>query len=196
MLTAATAPKERLLGTGIVIPGPFGKTGLSGRSSDLTGWETLDAYALFKSTLGGTIELSNDANAAALAESLTGAARGVSSYAYLYFGKGLGLGIVNDGRLIPGAFGNAGEVGHIPVLGPDGMVPLESLLSRMSIEARLGNGSLLDLEQLNKMFEQGDSGDLKNWMNQAADALGQAVLILENLLDPQTIILGGAMPAG
>ncbi|MEP1931326.1 MAG: ROK family transcriptional regulator [Roseibium sp.] len=194
MLDAEAAPKDRLLGTGVVIPGPFGKTGISGRNSDLTGWETTNAKTLFETVLGGTVELSNDANAAALAESLTGVAQGIGSYAYLYFGKGLGLGIINDGRLVSGAFGNAGEVGHIPVMGVDGMTPLENVLSRMSIQARIGGNIPLDLDHLDALFQSGNE-ELSKWLTQAAIALGQAVVILENLLDPQTIILGGAMPA-
>ncbi len=194
MLDAEAAPENRLLGTGIVVPGPFGKTGLSGRSSDLPGWETTDARTLFETVLGGTVELSNDANAAALAENLTGVAQGIGSYAYLYFGKGLGLGIIDDGRLVSGAFGNAGEVGHIPVMGPDGMTPFENLLSRMSIQSHIGGDAPLDLDCLDTLFQDGDQ-TLREWLDQAAIALGQAVLILENLLDPQTIILGGAMPA-
>ncbi|MES0883504.1 ROK family transcriptional regulator [Roseibium sp. SCP14] len=193
MLEAAGVVDDRLLGTGIVMPGPFGKTGLSGRSSDLQGWEDTNARALFETTLGGAIELSNDANAAALSERLTGVAQGIGSYAFVYFGKGLGLGIISEGRLVSGAFGNAGEVGHVPVLGPGGPVPLESMLSRVSIQSLIGGSDPLDLETLDRLFRERDSR-LLDWLSRAAEALGQAVLLLENILDPQTIILGGAMP--
>lgn len=193
MLASSSVSMNAILGTGIVMPGPFGDTGLSGRSSDLQGWENVDALPLFKETLGGVVELSNDANAAALSENLTGLAQGISCYAYIYFGRGLGLGIVQDGRLVSGAFGNAGEVGHIPVHGPGGPVPLESLLSRDSIQAFIGCDEPLDLDQLSELFSARDPR-LIDWLDRAAKALGHAVLTLENLLDPQTIILGGAMP--
>ena len=193
LLKAASVPEKRLLGTGIVMPGPFGKTGLSGRSTDLKGWENTDARALFEHVLGGQVELSNDANAAALSENLTGVAQGTSSYAYIYFGRGVGLGIVADGRLVSGAFGNAGEVGQIPVSGRDGLVPLESLLSRDSLQAAIGGEQALGLEELASLFDEGDPR-LTRWIETAVGALGQALPILENLLDPQTVILGGAMP--
>lgn len=193
MLTSSCVSMNAVLGTGIVMPGPFGDTGLSGRSSDLKGWENVDALHLFKEALGGDIALSNDANAAALSENLTGLAQGIGCYAYIYFGRGLGLGIVQDGRLVSGAFGNAGEVGHIPVQGPDGPVPLESLLSRDSIQAFIGSDDPLNLDQLSALFAENDPR-LLEWLHQAASALGHATLTLENLLDPQTIILGGAMP--
>jgi len=193
LLKAASVPEQRLLGTGIVMPGPFGKTGLSGRSTDLKGWEATDARALFENVLGAPVELSNDANAAALSESLNGVAQGTGSFAFIYFGRGVGLGIVNDGRLVTGAFGNAGEVGQIPVAGGQGLVPLESLLSRDSLQSSLGDAQMLGLEELADLFDKGDPG-LTRWLESAAHALGQAVPILENLLDPRTIILGGAMP--
>ena len=194
MLAAAGVQEDRLLGTGIVMPGPFGNTGLTGRSSDLPGWETVDPKALFNDHLGGMVELSNDANAAALSERVSGIAQGVESYAYIYFGRGLGLGIINDGSLVTGAFGNAGEVGHIPVSSSKGIVPLESLLSRISIQDFLGETNKLDLDQLHRLYRNGDPR-LSDWLASATSALDQAVLILENILDPQTIILGGAMPA-
>ena len=194
MLADAGVEEERLLGTGVVMPGPFGKTGLTGRSSDLQGWENTDTQALFEERLGGTVALSNDANAAALSERLTGVAQGIGSYAFVYFGKGLGLGLISEGRLITGAFGNAGEIGHVPVLGPDGLVPLESVLSRVSIQSHLGDRNPLDLGALERLYQRQDERIL-DWLTSASDALGQAVLLLENMLDPQTIILGGAMPA-
>ncbi len=192
LLRSAAITEDMLLGTGIVMPGPFGRTGLSGRSTDLKGWEVTDALTLFKDALGGPVELSNDANAAALSENLAGVAQGIGSFAFLYFGRGLGLGIVNGGRLVSGAFGNAGEAGHMPVHGPDGLVPLETLLSRDSIQAHIG-GETLDLESLSRLFDDHDHR-LADWLDRAGQALAQAVLTLENLLDPQTIILGGAMP--
>ncbi|MCV0426206.1 MAG: ROK family transcriptional regulator [Roseibium sp.] len=193
MLTEAGVATQRLLGTGVVMPGPFGKTGLTGRSSDLQGWENTDAQVLFENRLGGTVALSNDANAAALSERLTGVAQGIGSYAFVYFGKGLGLGLISEGRLISGAFGNAGELGHVPVLGPNGLVPLESILSRVSIQSHIGEEKPLDLGALERLFQQRDDRMLE-WLSNAASALGQAVLQLENILDPQTVILGGAMP--
>lgn len=193
MIASSPITLDAILGNGIVMPGPFGDTGLSGRSSDLKGWENTDAQSLFKETLGGVVELSNDANAAALSESLTGVAQGIGCYAFLYFGRGLGLGIVQDGRLVSGAFGNAGEVGHIPFPGPNGPAPLESLLSRDSIQTYIGSKSPIDLDGISDLFSAQDQR-LADWLERAANALGHAVLTLENLLDPQTIILGGAMP--
>lgn len=197
MLDKAGLPRDRLLGAGIVMPGPFGETGLSGHRSDLPLWQKLDARARFKEALGLPIELSNDANAAAMAERIGGVAQGVASYAYLYFGAGLGLGLVSQGRLIAGAFGNAGEIGHIPVQTAQGLVALETVLSRLSVQQHLAETGLgeVHFKDIAALHASGHPA-LLGWLETAASALSPALQIIENLFDPQTIILGGAMPEG
>ncbi|MEC8042297.1 MAG: ROK family protein, partial [Pseudomonadota bacterium] len=59
---------ERIIGAGVVLPGPFGQTGLSGKGPVLIGWQDIDAADLFASALDLPVEVSNDANAAAMAE--------------------------------------------------------------------------------------------------------------------------------
>lgn len=196
-LAAEPLAKARLLGAGIVMPGPFGATGLSGRDTDLPGWQAVDAAMLFQDTLDLPIEVNNDANAAAVAERISGTAQGLTSYAYLYFGAGLGLGLVSQGHLIPGAFGNAGEIGHIPVPTASGTMALETVLSRLSVQRHLGahGHGAVDLAGLAALFAAKDVA-LMAWLSASAPALGHAVQIVENLFDPQTIILGGAMPEG
>lgn len=182
----------RLTGAGLVMPGPFGETGLSGQSADLPGWQSLDIRAFLEDALDLPVDVSNDANAAALAERLGGAAQGLDSYAHIYFGEGIGLGIVQNGQLMRGAFGNAGEIGLIPMPVDGGFFPLEECLSRRSINAFLGRD--LDFDALNDLYAtQPDS--LQPWMAQACQVLSQAVMLVENLFDPQAIFLGGAMPA-
>lgn len=194
-LQAVPAAQNRLLGAGIVMPGPFGPTGLPGLGSDLPEWHATDPKSLFQDALGLSVELSNDANAAAMAERITGAAQGLTSYAYLYFGAGLGLGLVSQGHLIPGAFGNAGEIGHIGVSTRYGTVALETALSRNSVQNHLQQQGhkQLDFQSLASLYAASDPA-LMAWLENAGDALGHALQIIENLFDPQTVILGGAMP--
>lgn len=194
MLAKTGIDAKRLLGAGIVIPGPFGQTGLSGLGSDLAGWQSIDARSLFEKKLGLTVELSNDANAAAMSERVgQGTAQGLSNFAYLYFGAGLGLGIVNHGQLVEGAYGNAGEIGHIPITTINGPSPLEQELSRVSLQNHMGIGVPLDIAVIEELYFHQDP-KLLAWLETGASALSQAVGLIENLFDPQTIILGGAMP--
>lgn len=185
----------RLLGAGVVMPGPFGATGLGGAASDLPGWTNLDPQTLFSDWLDQPVTIENDANASAMMERVLGVAQSITSYAYIYFGTGLGLGIVSGGAIQRGAMGNAGEIGHMPVLFADGVNPLEQIVSRMAIRTRMAQDDekadvIEDIEAL--YIRQHPS--LLQWMDEAAPALGYALHIVENLLDPQTIILGGALP--
>lgn len=197
ILIAIPTAKDKLLGAGIVMPGPFGTTGLIGQGSDLPQWSEVDPVKLFQDALDIPVMVSNDANAAAMAERITGVAQGLSSYAYLYFGTGLGLGIVSQGHLISGAFGNAGEIGHICVPVKDKYSSLESVLSRLSVQRHLqknGQG-IIDFEGLSSLYSNKDAA-LFEWLETAGQALGHATQIIENMFDPQTIIIGGAMPSG
>lgn len=197
MLVLSKVKAERIIGAGIVLPGPFGQTGLSGKGPVLIGWQNIDAEDLFSRALEIPVEVSNDANAAAMAERFGGAAQELDHYAYLYFGAGLGLGLVSQGQLISGAFGNAGEVGHLPISTPNGMRPLEEVLSRDAVRRHLDEGGdnvlPVDLERIASLYAEGDVR-LTDWLEQAMAALSQAVGVIENLFDPQSIILGGAMP--
>lgn len=197
IIEAIPSAENKLLGAGIVMPGPFGTTGLIGQGSDLPEWSEVDPVKLFQDALEIPVMVSNDANAAAMAERITGVAQGLSTYAYLYFGTGLGLGLVSHGHLISGAFGNAGEIGHISVPINGRYSSLESVLSRLSVQRHLqlnGQGTT-DFEGLSKLFTDKDAS-LLQWLDTASEALGHAMQIIENLFDPKTIILGGAMPSG
>lgn len=192
---AAKVPQSRILGAGIVMPGPFEPTGLGGAASELPIWGDVAPTDWFAEALGMPVIVENDANAAAVAERISGVATGLGSYAFLYFGRGLGLGIVQNGRLVRGGFGNAGEIGHIPVPVPGGTVPLETLVSRLSIAEHVAASSAdaVSSETLEAAFLARDPR-LMDWLGAAAAPLSAAVTIVENLLDPETVILGGAMP--
>lgn len=197
MLKAIPSAKNKLLGAGIVMPGPFGTTGLIGQGSDLPEWSEVDPTLLFQEVLEIPVMVSNDANAAAMAERITGVAQGLSTYAYLYFGTGLGLGLVSQGYLISGAFGNAGEIGHICVPINGEYSSLEGVLSRLSVERHLQKNVYgpTDFDKLSMLFSNNDPA-LFEWLGTASHALGHAAQIIENMFDPQTIIIGGAMPSG
>ncbi len=194
MLEKTGIDADKLLGAGIVVPGPFGQTGLSGLGSDLAGWQQIDARSLFETALGLPVELSNDANAAAMSERIAqGPARGLTNFAYLYFGAGLGLGLINHGQLVEGAFGNAGEIGHVPVMTANGPAPLEQQLSRVAVQNHMNFKVPLDIAAIDRLYS-GKDQKFMAWLDSSAVALSQALGLIENLFDPQTTILGGAMP--
>lgn len=186
---------SKVLGAGIVLPGPFGETGLQNSGSELPGWQGIDLTDWFQSALGMPVIIENDANAAAIAERINGAAQTLDSYAFLYFGAGLGLGWVQKGALVKGAFGNAGEIGHIPVPYDGGTALLETVVSRLSVQKALAEDgvTITDGEDLRQAYDTRHPA-LLAWLDRAQTPLSAAITTVENLFDPQAIILGGAMP--
>lgn len=79
-------------------------------------WQRAPVREALTQELGRPVYLENDANAAALAEWHFGAGRGTRHMLYLTMSTGIGGGLILDGRLYRGFSGNAGEVGHIPVV--------------------------------------------------------------------------------
>lgn len=198
----------RILGAGLVIPGPFGVEGLSAAgATTLPDWDAATIPGLAETALGLPVYLDKDATAAALAEGMFGAAQGLSSFAFLYFGSGLGLGVITQGHPLRGAFGNAGELGHV-VLHPGGLPCdcgnlgcLEQYVSRLSVQRHLIDAGLLPAGAMGtdatiaRLLAEAHPA-LDAWTNSAAEALSRAIGMLENLFDPQSILLGGALPDG
>lgn len=191
-----------LLGAGIVMPGPFGRVGLSDAGqSTLTGWDDVDPQQLFSKALNLPVVIEHDTIAAVFAEGVSGSAVGLDSYAFIYFGTGIGLGVMANGQVLRGAFGNAGELGHVVVerggnpcaCGNSGC--LETYVSRFSLHKYLAQYKLHVSygKELETLFQNGNP-HMMTWLNDACDPLAQTIGLVENLFDPQSIILGGAMP--
>jgi predicted NBD/HSP70 family sugar kinase len=192
---AAAAP-ARLLGAGVVMPGPFSATGIIDPAYAFApGWAGLAPQDWFAAILDLPVSIENDANAAALAERVSGVARGIDTYGFLYFGSGLGLGLVSGGQLYRGAFGNAGEIGQVPVPQAGRMVALEQAVSRAALRRHLraAGRDAATGEDLAALHAARDPA-LMRWLDAATGPLSHAIGLIENLFDPQAMILGGAMP--
>lgn len=195
VIEKAGVPDAKVLGAGLVMPGPFGRTGLSGTGSEFSIFHDASPSAWFTKALGVPVVVENDANAAAVAERVAGVAGELDTFAFLYFGNGLGLGLMQSGRLVTGAFGNAGEIGHIPVVSQGRTVTLETAISRLSVQKHLSEAGLHvdSSDGLGAAYAAGNR-DLLDWLARAAEPLSNAITIIENMFDPDAVILGGAMP--
>ncbi|WP_170317863.1 ROK family transcriptional regulator [Paroceanicella profunda] len=190
-----------LMGVGVVMPGPFEIEGLSGVGpTTLPGWAGTDIAARLAERLGVPVRVENDANAAAVGETLFGAGQALSDFCLIYFGAGIGLGIISSNQPLRGAFGNAGEIGHV-VVSPGGRPCqcgqsgcLERYASLHALREHLAAADRpADFAALEEMQRRGDPL-LAEWVEMAAAHLSIMVGLLENILDPETVILGGALP--
>jgi len=119
-LEASAAREEDLAGVGVGAPGPVDSArACVVRPPNLPGWKDIALRDELACRLARPVTLDNDANAAGLAEAHLGAGRGCSPLLYLTVSTGIGGALLLDGRLLRGASGAAGELGHI-VLDPEG----------------------------------------------------------------------------
>jgi glucokinase len=86
---------------------------------NIPGWRDFPLRPRMAELTGLPVAVDNDAKALALGEGWRGAARGCSDFLAMVVSTGVGGGIVLDGRLLDGADGNAGHVGHL-VVEPEG----------------------------------------------------------------------------
>ena len=156
-----------------------------------------------------TITLENDAKLAALATYERYAQTGVRNLLYLSGGEGIGAGIISDGHLLRGWLGLTGEVGHMPVE-PEGLAcrcgrrgcwetrsGLQALTSAYPPgDAVRDETTSLDerIEILRQRFDAGDT-ELTRRLELSQQALTRALAILEDVLNPQVIVLSGYLAA-
>lgn len=108
-------PKDEIEGIGIDVPGPVLEDRIVNKCANL-GWGVLDVAAETRRLTGiEKVMVTNDANSATLGEMWKGGGQGHKDLVMITLGTGIGGGIVHDGKIISGAFGAAGEIGHICV---------------------------------------------------------------------------------
>jgi predicted NBD/HSP70 family sugar kinase len=179
-------PKGRLLGLGMAMPGPFDVEAMSFVGpTTLQGWKDVPIAERLNAVTGLPAFVGGDVASAALSERLYGAGRNLQEFYYLYLGVGTGGRLVHGGQVLRGSRGNAGEIGHVPFI-PDGEY-CPSCGNRGCLERYL---SVEAFDRRSKIV--GEEG----WIAEAAPLLRTAVLAIENLFDPETIIFGGLAPEG
>jgi predicted NBD/HSP70 family sugar kinase len=200
--TVRSTFKSRLLGIGVVMPGPFEIEGMTSVGpTTLPGWANIDAASLLSEACGEPVTVENDANAAAVGERFFGAGHTISSFCMVYFGAGLGLGMIQDGTPFRGAFGNAGEIGHVVVVPKGRACPcgqhgcLERYASVHALREKLCEAGIPDCDFADfSELHAKRHPVLLAWMEETATYLAPMIAMIENILDPETVILGGVLP--
>jgi len=139
----------------------------------------------------------NDAHAALLGEAWLGAARGLRNVIMLTLGTGVGGAAIVDGKLLHGAIGRAGHLGHncvdmtapVDVTGVPGSV--EYFIGNYNIEER-SRGKFATTHELVAAYDAGDSNAKSIWES-SLQALACSISSFINILDPEAVILGGGV---
>ncbi len=114
-LRTGLSDPHRFCGIGVGAPNAHAGRGTIEQAVNLNWGGTVDFVSLMHKYYDLPVSITNDANAAAVGEMLFGSARGMKHFLVVTLGTGLGSGIVTDGRLLYGASGFAGELGHTVV---------------------------------------------------------------------------------
>ncbi|WP_428156153.1 ROK family protein [Brevundimonas sp.] len=159
-----------------------------------------------EAALGRAVRLANDANCMALSEAFDGAAAGARSAFGVIVGTGVGGGLVVDGKIVEGANGMGGEMGHIslPWMTPEEYPGpecwcgkrgcLETLVSgtglRRDHERRTGQA--LEAPAVIEAARAGEA-QAQATLDAYVSRLGRALAMIVNIVDPEVFVLGGGM---
>lgn len=105
--------EEDLEGIGVGVPGAVDEEGTLVGGAVNIGWKPFNIPQALKAYINVSVKAANDANAAAYGEMWQGGGKGCRNLVAVTLGTGVGGGIVADGRLLAGATGAGGEIGHI-----------------------------------------------------------------------------------
>ncbi|MGH7867103.1 MAG: ROK family protein, partial [Candidatus Dormibacteraceae bacterium] len=159
---------------------------------NLEGWQNTHLGELLGTAMDCPIHLQNDATLAGWGEFHQGAGQGVRDMLYITWSTGVGGGLVLNGELYAGAHGSAGEVGHM-VLDPQGPLCgcgqrgcLEAFCSGANVFKQYGKSAV----ELLRSSLEGDQ-EAREIIQRIAGHMGQGLVNLANLFDPELIVIGG-----
>ncbi len=203
---------EHVVRAGIAFGGPVDvERGLTLLSHRAPGFENFPLVNLIEEHLSVATVMDNSARAAALGESVYGAARGATDVVYVHLGTGVGGGIIVDGRLLHGASSTAGEFGHMvvstggPICSCGKPGHLEAYAAAPAIVARfrqrLEIEASIDLDRwsnpksitVRSIFDAARQGDpaAADVVSETVQVLGLAIANLITTLNPAAVIVGG-----
>jgi predicted NBD/HSP70 family sugar kinase len=168
------------------------------RFSPFLGWRDVPLRDLLEARLELPVAIENDVNTLALAEQWFGAGAGINDFLVVTVGRGVGLGMVLDGRLYRGGRGGGGEFGHLTIA-PDGPACacgkrgcLEALVADPALERAAGEalGRSVRLAEAAALARDGDPAARAVFAG-AGRTLGLALAHLVNVFNPTLLIVGG-----
>jgi predicted NBD/HSP70 family sugar kinase len=200
LLARLGAPRGRLAGIGLCMPGSIDWRAGTCRFAPFFGWSDVPVARLLSERTGVPVSVDNDVNALAVAESLFGPSRQVRDFAVVTFGRGVGAGLVQGGRVYRGARGAAGEFGHT-VSQLDGRRCecgkagcLEAYVGENALLGRLrglgGGYAGISVDEFVALARGGDQAAVRVY-TEVLRRTGAAVATLINLVNPELVVFGG-----
>ncbi|WP_210583966.1 ROK family transcriptional regulator [Streptomyces sp. GESEQ-35] len=199
LLAEADESGASVLGIGIAVSGDVDRGEGVVRYSPFLEWRDVPLAELAAMTTGLPVTVDNDVRALTVAEQWFGAGAGLSDFAVVTVGAGIGCGLVVHGRVVAGAHGVAGEIGHVTV---DPAGPLCHCGNRGCVEAIAGDAAIVrqvreatgievaDTAEAVALAHQGVAG-AREVFARAGAAIGRGIATVANLLGPERVIISG-----
>ncbi|MCX7567670.1 ROK family transcriptional regulator [Sulfitobacter sp. F26169L] len=194
------AKQGRVAGLGIAMPFRLWEwdKSLVQAGSRLDAWRDRDIAAELRQSFDFPVYLCNDASAACGAELVFGDQDKPRDFLYFYIGYFVGGGLVLDNKLYEGRTGNAAALGSMPIVGQQDGVrqQLVDVASLATLETMLESAG----HDRQTSWSDPDAWDfshelLNNWLDGAAKGLAQVIVSANCLIDFQTVLIDGSLPA-
>jgi glucokinase len=216
LINSSGIDRAKLGAIGVSCGGPLDQaTGVIKAPPNLATWIDVPITTILRDEFGIECRMENDANAGAVAEHRFGAGQGTRNMIFLTMGTGFGAGVIADGRLLSGARGQAGEIGHVRLTasGPVGYNKVGSVegwvsgggvaqVARMAVERAEREREATTLANVLRqkgsvtakdVTEAARVGDVvaQRIIGDTGNRLGEALAILVDLFNPERIVIGG-----
>jgi predicted NBD/HSP70 family sugar kinase len=185
---AARVGRDRVECVQIGVAGAYDPDRQTVHHVELPGWDTPGLVGAVRTALGTRVEVDNDVNLATVAERRRGVAAGVETFVLVWCGAGLGLGIDLSGTLLRGARGGAGEIGYLPLYGPDARRAGE-------LQDLVGGPAVVELARRYGVVADSPAAAVAGASPQLLGALAERMVPLlatvAAVLDPSLVVLAG-----
>lgn len=203
--------KENIIGAGVGIPGPVMNEREVNMAVNLH-WKHKNLADELESLLDGIpVKAGNDANVAALGEMWQGGGKGTKDLIMVTLGTGVGGGIIIDGKIVTGAHGAGGEIGHASLIHEDdttcncgnkgclelagsatGIVRLAKKELEINGEETVLRGEELSAKLIFDAYKEHDKVAGKI-VERFSHYLGNALAVFSCVADPEVIVIGGGV---
>jgi len=194
LLSTTRIDPAKVVGIGVAFPDDIQRAGLPGQPPDYATWGGVSIEELLSGVLPVPIFVENDAAAAAMGEMQFGLGQQYQSFFYVLISAALGGGLVIDGHYVRGARGRSGELGWLRGRGSD--TQLQNIVSLSSLYSSLaGQGYRVVSPRGITRLDESAEKIVEAWIATSAEALEDAFVAINCLLNPEAILIGGRLPA-
>lgn len=209
-MTEKSISKEEVAGVGVGVPGPVDSKGIVHRCVNL-GWDEFNVNEKLGSLVDMPVMAGNDANVAALGEMWKGGGQGHEDLVVVTLGTGVGGGIIINGKMLTGANGSGGEIGHIHVQDdePDqcgcgnhgcleqyasatGIVRIAKRILAKTQEATVLKADSVTAKDVWDAVKEGDAVAIQV-AEQFGKYLGEGLAAIAGVVNPEAFVIGGGV---